>query len=69
MITIMIYIEEENPAEYRLTNVITKTLWEFAEWYRAKVTECSVNRWYDKSSGSFEMYMNNGIKYVIEENK
>lgn len=63
MITIMIYVNDE------LKNVITKTLWEFSEWYRNKVANEEVDRWYDESAGKFIMYMKNGKKYVIEENK
>ena len=63
MITIMIYVNDE------IKNVITKTLWEYSEWYRSKVANEEVDKWYDESAGRFIMYMKDGKKYVIEEAK
>lgn len=63
MITIMIYVNDE------IKNVITKTLWEYSEWYRNKVANDEVDRWYDESAGRFIMYMKDNKKYVIEEAK
>lgn len=63
MITIMIYNNDE------LKNVMTKTLWEFSEWYRNKVANEEVDRWYDESSNKFVMYMKDGRKYIIEGGK
>ena len=64
MITIMIYVNDE------IKNVITKTLWEYSEWYRNKVVNEDVDRWYDEASNKFIMYMkDSNKKYVIEGGK
>ena len=60
MIDIIMYDNDE------LKLVMTKTLWEFSEWYRDKVTNEEVDRWYDESSNKFVMYMRDGRKYIIE---
>lgn len=64
MILIMIYDSQGN-----IKNVMTKTLWEYSEWYRNKVINEEVDRWYDEASNRFVMYMKDGRKYIIEEAK